>query len=40
MNNIVKTINKRNTGGFIFHYAHFLFDCLFSEIIHNVQNNK
>lgn len=32
MNNIVKTINKRNDG-WIFHYAHFLCDCLFPEII-------
>jgi hypothetical protein len=30
--NIVKTINKRN-GGSIFHYAHFLCDCLFPEIL-------
>ena len=38
MNNIVKTINKRNTGGFIFHYAHFLCDCLFPEIINGFNN--
>ena len=30
--NIIKTINKRKEG-WIFHYAHFLCDCLFPEII-------
>ena len=32
MNNIVKTINNKNSGT-LFHYAHFLCDCLFPEII-------
>lgn len=30
--NIIKTLNKRD-GGYIYHYAHFLCDCLFPEII-------
>ena len=36
---MIKIISKR-PDGCMFHYAHFLFDCLFSEVIHNVQNNK
>jgi len=36
---MIKIINNR-PDGYMFHYAHFLYDCLFSEIINNVQNNK
>lgn len=32
---MVKVKNKRSTGGSLFHYAHFLCDCLFPEIIND-----
>ena len=33
-------INNKRADGYMFHYAHFLYDCLFNEILNNVQNNK
>ena len=36
---MVKVINKR-PGGFIYHYGHFIMDCLFPEIIAKVFANK
>ena len=36
---MIKIINKRPAGQ-LFHYAHFLYDCLFNEILNNVQNYK
>jgi hypothetical protein len=36
---MIKIINKRKGGG-LFHYAHFLCDCLFPEIINNIYNYK
>uniref|UniRef100_A0A6C0F528 Glycosyltransferase 61 catalytic domain-containing protein n=1 Tax=viral metagenome TaxID=1070528 RepID=A0A6C0F528_9ZZZZ len=33
---MIKVSNKRSTGGSLFHYAHFLCDCLFPEIINNI----
>ena len=36
---MIKIINKR-PDGHLFHYAHFLYDCLFNEILNNVQNYK
>lgn len=35
---MIKVINKRRTGGHLFHYAHFLCDCLFPEIVCDVYN--
>ncbi len=35
--NIIKSFNKRD-GGYLFHYAHFLCDCLFPEIINGFNN--
>jgi hypothetical protein len=32
---MIKIVNKRKGGG-LFHYAHFLCDCLFPEIINNI----
>ena len=34
---MIKVINKRIHGS-LFHYAHFLCDCLFPEIVNNLQN--
>jgi hypothetical protein len=36
---MIKIVNKRK-GGCLFHYAHFLCDCLFPEIINNIYNFK
>jgi len=36
---MIKIINKR-TGGSLFHYAHFLCDCLFPEVINNIDKYK
>ena len=36
---MIKIINKRK-GGFLYHYAHFLCDCLFPEIINNIYIQK
>lgn len=33
---MVKIHNKRNNAGMLFHYAHFLCDCLYPEIINKV----
>ena len=37
---MIKIINKRTTGGYLFHYAHFLCDCLFPEIINDIYSYK
>ena len=37
---MVKVINKRITRGSLFHYAHFLCDCLFPEIINDIYSYK
>jgi hypothetical protein len=36
---MIKIVNKRQ-GGSLFHYAHFLCDCVFVEIINDVYNYK
>ena len=36
---MIKIKNIRNAGS-LFHYAHFIIDCLFPEIINNVYNYK
>jgi len=36
---MVKIINRRNEGH-LFHYAHFIFDCLFVEVINNIYKHK
>lgn len=33
---MIKIINQRQTGGKLYHYAHFICDCLFPEIINNI----
>lgn len=33
---IIKIVNKRNNTGSLFHYAHFMTDCLFVEVINEV----
>ena len=37
---MIKVVNKRKTGGSLFHYAHFLCDCLFPEIVCDIFNYK
>lgn len=37
---MIKVKNKRATGGTLFHYAHFICDCLFPEIIRDMFNYK
>ena len=34
---IIKIENKRKTG-YMFHYAHFICDCLFVEIVNDIFN--
>ena len=34
--NSIKVINKRIEGGSLFHYAHFICDCLFPEVISDI----
>ena len=39
INNYIKIKNiRKKPKGFIFHYAHFICDCLFVEIINDIQN--
>jgi hypothetical protein len=33
---MIKIINKRNTSGALFHYAHFVIDCLYPEILNEI----
>lgn len=35
---MIKIINKRYTGGHLYHYAHFICDCLYPEIINDIFN--
>ena len=35
---MIKIVNKRQGRGCLFHYAHFLIDCLFPEIIKRLQS--
>jgi hypothetical protein len=37
---MIKVINKRTKRGSLFHYAHFLCDCLFPEIINDIYSYK
>jgi hypothetical protein len=36
---MIKVVNKR-VGGSLFHFAHFMFDCLFPEIINDIYKYK
>ena len=33
---MIRIINHRQTGGHLYHYAHFICHCLFTEIINNI----